>query len=280
MASIDDLPLAVLLDILVRAGAWEEEQPTDSGDGSGRSGSSSSSSEGSFDTSTSSQLPTPAARTSPLSVCRYWRASLLDSPAHMARLLAEGHSCAGGPGGHREYPSGRKWEEALIGAATMGHVPAALYILSLPLSEGPAPRANCQRSEALVRAAGAGQDGIVRLLLEFPEDAPRANCHDGQALVVAAQAGHASVVATLLGWSVDAPRADCWGGGALVDASERGHVAVVRLLLECPKHPPRPDCQNRRAIERARQRRHVAVLRLLLDHLERTRDSERLMWSD
>ena len=39
---------------------------------------------------------------------------------------------------------------------------------------------------ALVNAAWSGHEAVMRLLLEWPDNAPRADCRDGMALVRAA----------------------------------------------------------------------------------------------
>ena len=50
----------------------------------------------------------------------------------------------------------------------------------------------------------------------------------------AAAAGHEGVVRLLLRWPQHAPRADCQNGMALIQAARKGFKGVVCLLLECP----------------------------------------------
>ncbi|KAG1671088.1 hypothetical protein FOA52_000760 [Chlamydomonas sp. UWO 241] len=151
---LEDLPPGVLLDVLVHAGAWKKEgkEPSfgvigDKGEPGG--------------------LPMPMPTRSALSVCRTWRESLMDSPAHMASLFVGAH------GGSREA--------ALVAACTMGHEGAVHHLLELSVDS---PRANCMDGMALVTASQHGRESIVRLLLDCPRDAPRPDCRNCDALTL------------------------------------------------------------------------------------------------
>ncbi len=147
-----------------------------------------------------------------LDVCREWRDCMLDHPSHMADLLRAVH----GP------------EEALVRAA--GCTSKRMDRIALVMATLKTARADCKDGEALVRAALYGHEAVVRLLLEWKENAPRADCQDGEALILAAAYGEEFVVRLLLEWKEHAPRADCHNGQALIEAAFRGHEAVVRLV--------------------------------------------------
>jgi hypothetical protein len=153
---LEDLPPGVLLDILVRAGAWKEEgkEPSVGEMPIGVTGE-------------PGELLMPMPTHSVLSVCRTWRESLMDSPAHMASLLVGAHS------GSREA--------ALVAACTMGHEGTARHLLELSAD---APRANCMDGMTLVTASRHGHESIVLLLLDCPRDAPRPDCQNCDALTL------------------------------------------------------------------------------------------------
>ncbi|KAG1671087.1 hypothetical protein FOA52_000759 [Chlamydomonas sp. UWO 241] len=151
---LEDLPPGVLLDVLVRAGAWKEEGKEPSFGVTGKTGE-------------PGELPAPTPTHSLLSVCQTWRESLMDSPAHMASLLVGAH------GGSREA--------ALVAACTMGHEGAVQHLLELSVD---APRANCMDGMALVTASQHGREAIVRLLLDCPRDAPRPDCRNCDVLTL------------------------------------------------------------------------------------------------
>jgi hypothetical protein len=149
---MEDLPPGLLLDILVRTGAWKEERKEPSF--------------GEIDDSGEwEEVPMPT--NSALSVCRTWHGALMDSPAHLADWLVGAH------GGSREA--------ALVAACAMGREAAARHLLELSVD---APRANCMEGKALVAAAQYGRESIVRLLLDHPSDAPTADCCNCAALTL------------------------------------------------------------------------------------------------
>jgi uncharacterized protein YceK len=138
---IRDLPPGLLLDVLVCAGAWPEVEGQP------------------LRQHNRDEAHTDMRVISALSVCRTWRESLMDSPAHLAEWLVGAH------GGSREA--------ALVAACSLGKEAAARHLLELP--EG-SPRANCMDGKALVRAAQHGFESIVRLLLDCSRDAPTPDC--------------------------------------------------------------------------------------------------------
>lgn len=128
-----------------------------------------------------------------------------------------------------------------------------------------APRADCKSGQALLCAARSGHDVVVRTLLNWPKNAPRANCMTNQVLAMAAHGGHEPIVRTLLGWPKHAPRANCNEGWSLVLAVHNGHDKIVKMLLEWPDHAPRADCQDGWALALALSRGHDDVVKTLLE---------------
>ncbi|KAG1666812.1 hypothetical protein FOA52_011653 [Chlamydomonas sp. UWO 241] len=200
---IMDLPPPLLLDVLVRAGAWPEVEGQPLG----------------WRNRNYAFMEMRVHST--LSVCRAWRAMLRGSPFHMAELLSGAH--------------GGSTEEALVGACAMGHEPAARHILELPRP----PRADCMGGAALISASRNGYEGVVRLLLEFPRHAPHADAYNGAALVLSAWSGHESIVRLLLGFGEHSPRADCQGGKASAGVRQPPHfhrAPAQRVAEACAGH--------------------------------------------
>ncbi|KAG1678381.1 hypothetical protein FOA52_015147 [Chlamydomonas sp. UWO 241] len=223
-----ELPPAVLLDILVRAGAWpmvagqplrEENRVQEY-----------------------RNMPVFSA----LSVCREFRAALMGSPEYMVAMISDA------VGGSRET--------ALEWACRMGHEAAVLYVLDLPH----APRADGLHGSGcfFTRAAFGGHESIVRLLLEAPAHAARADASNGAALRAASEQGYAHVVRLLLEAPSHAARANCMGGAPLDLASQRGHELIVRMLLDSP-HPPRADLNGGKALAYASSGGHSSIVDLL-----------------
>ncbi|KAG1677748.1 hypothetical protein FOA52_001060 [Chlamydomonas sp. UWO 241] len=225
--SIHDLPNVVLLDILVRSGAWTEEVGQKLGRFNG--------------SSDLWDMPIVSA----LSGCRQWRADLMASEPHIAELLTSVH------GGSRRL--------ALERACAMGHEAACTYLLQLP--EG-APRADEKRGRALQRAAEHSHLNIVKMLLTFPKHAPRADVDDGIALVFACDGGFEDIARLLLEFPRHPPRVDC---GALVAAvygrHAAGNEAIVRLLLEFPGYVS--DGSHEQALVAARAAGNDAIVRMI-----------------
>ena len=187
------------------------------------------------------------------SVCQAWRDCLRGPPPdRLARLLHAVH----GP------------DQALMRAVRCTSTAVDRCDLIRAVLGLPNVRADSENGGALIAAAHNGNVDVVRLLLEWKENAPRADSRDGNALVLAAEGGHEAVVRLLLGWREHAPRADCRDGRAMVSAAGGGHEAVVRLLLEWREHAVRADCQEGWALVTAAYGGHEAVVRLLLEWRE------------
>jgi ankyrin repeat protein len=188
-------------------------------------------------------------RYSATSVCRAWRDDMKGDAFAMGDMLIEAY--------------GGSTEMAFAASCTLGsdqeHQNVVLYLSSKA-------RAGWSNDNALLKAAEAGHESIVRLLLELPEDAPRADCCDGKALVAAAEKGHERIVRLLLEWPEHAPRADCLNGMALRQSVRGGHESIMRLLWEWPVHAPVHAPQaNDSDVAVAVIGGHESILRLLLE---------------
>ncbi|KAG1677920.1 hypothetical protein FOA52_001338 [Chlamydomonas sp. UWO 241] len=256
---IVDLPACLLLDILERVGAWEEDDLMD------------------WDWDGDDEAVEDVVRQqfTLLWVCKQLRDVL-----------------AGG-GDARE----RRMEELLVMVAQDGDADDVRRLLQLP--EPHAPRADCLNGEALVQAAARGAYGIVRMLLEVPQHAPRPDVQNGRALVVAAECtdgidigNHEVTMCVLLGCpgasdlvnsNIDHANyaVNAWKDGmlrellmdhTLCSAAFHGHDDVVRRLLAWPQHAPHADAetswhqdeQEQPAVQAAVQGGHEAVVRTLL----------------
>ena len=138
-------------------------------------------------------------------------------------------------------------EHDLVAAASEGRLVDVRTLLSRPLASRPLasrplasrplassklPKANCLDGLALIEAAKGGHREVVKLLLDWPEDAPKANCQDSRAVFEAAEGGHTEVVSLLLRWHQDAPRVtwdERWES-ACSRAARNGHEAIVNLI--------------------------------------------------
>jgi ankyrin repeat protein len=88
-------------------------------------------------------------------------------------------------------------------------------------------------SDALLRAARAGNADTVRTLLASPNvDVNGTDEHGNTALIEAARFGHDEVVTALLIGKADVKTKNDEGKTALMLAAEGGHDEVVRMLTE------------------------------------------------
>jgi hypothetical protein len=154
---IEDLPSALLLDILMDAGAWPEEEGQPMG----------------HENRQNQDMPVYSA----LRVCRHWRDLLMGSPPHMVQLLLNVHEGC--------------MESAFVGACGMGHCAAAARLLELP-----DPLLQSLRL-LLGEVCLDGADGADYSDDGYSSDGeapwPRADCRGGEAFWKAAANGHESV---------------------------------------------------------------------------------------
>ena len=180
-------------------------------------------------------------------VCKEWVTLMKDNISYFSDILLV--ACDG------------SCEKALVCACKLGHYEVVFHML-----QSASASADCMDGDALVLAASSGQIAIVRLLLEWSENAPKANCQDGNALVSASEGGHEAIVRLLLEHK-NAPRADCQNGKALIDAAFCGKEVIVRLLLDWKVNAPHGDC-CRSALICAAGQGHDVIVQLLLGRPE------------
>ncbi|KAG1679627.1 hypothetical protein FOA52_006144 [Chlamydomonas sp. UWO 241] len=151
-STIQDLPPEVLLDVLVRAGAWPEVEGVPLGVSKGSPVASASW----HWAQERPAAPRDMTIHSSLSVCRQWRDAVKGSVAHMAALLLEAHDSV---------------KVALVGACSIRNEAVARHLLELPrLPRLPQPRrhprpepprADCLSGRALGAACEGGREGIL-----------------------------------------------------------------------------------------------------------------------
>jgi ankyrin repeat protein len=139
---------------------------------------------------------------------------------------------------------------ALTQAVLRGHVEVVRALLDAGADVNVDPD-----SPPIVCAASAGNEAIVRLLLQAGASAQTRGSDGRSALSWACQHDHLMVVCALLeaGVSRDADATD-----ALAAASEAGHVAIVRLLLDVEVRP------SAEALVAAVGNHNVELVRMLL----------------
>lgn len=156
-----------------------------------------------------------------------------------------------------------------------------------------------QSDEDLLEAAGSGNAGLVKMLLDLRADPNAADSLGYSALMYAAQMGFTDVVGTLLdrGANIDAVSSEGWtallltalqgnaetatellargadpnitfGGGftPLMVAAARGHAAVAAAFVESGLPVDAPLSDGRTALMAAAEGGHVEVVKTLIEH--------------
>jgi hypothetical protein len=112
------------------------------------------------------------------------------------------------------------------------------------------------REAALIAAAGAGNEAVIRKLLLMPTECSSESTAIQLSTLLMRPTLESSANAT----PTPLLRADCKGGMALVAAASRGHIGVVKLLLRWPQCAPRADCHEGFALIAAAQVRRIERL--------------------
>ncbi|XHF98005.1 hypothetical protein AWENTII_001577 [Aspergillus wentii] len=121
-----------------------------------------------------------------------------------------------------------------------------------------------QLCTALEFAAHSGNEGTVRLLLEYGADAGLNDHSTRTPIARAAAKGHAGVVKCLLEHGAYPHPEDSDGQTPLSLAAENGHEAVVKLLLDQNIDPDSVDLDGRTPLCRAAENGHCSIIKLLL----------------
>ena len=118
---------------------------------------------------------------------------------------------------------------------------------------------------ALFMASGAGNAGLVRMLLENGAEPDLQTGQGFSALGISSSYGHAQVIEILLEYGADVNRrfgpGGTWGT-ALHYAAADGHAGAVRVLIRSGADPFVRDGENRRPVDRATT---LEVRKLLLE---------------
>ena len=113
---------------------------------------------------------------------------------------------------------------------------AILLVAAVLLLSCSGERARTPETDALIRAARAGNADSVRTLLTSPNvDINGADEQGNTALIEAARFGHDEVVTSLLLQRADASVKNHQGKSALMLAAEGGHDQTVRTLSQAGK---------------------------------------------
>jgi ankyrin repeat protein len=157
---------------------------------------------------------------------------------------------------------------ALMLAARSGNETLARLLLNH--SPGLAQMADDKVNLAIHKAALAGHDKVLNLLLTHDADATAANHFDETPLMMATRFGHSSTTALLLRNRADKNRSDGKGWTCLMRAAGNGHTKVVVELLKGSSDPLHVDAQDKThdttALMAACKSGQLDTASLLLDH--------------
>jgi len=161
----------------------------------------------------------------------------------------------------------RPQDQALLAAARMGRWGEVLALLQPAASAAPSAHANAADEaggHALVLAAAAGQDAVLRALLQRGADIERRSDSGFTALGAAAFHGQRSAVRLLLRAGADPARLGATGQTALHLASAAGQVDVVAALLKSGVPTDLLNAQRETALDLAAAANQSAVMDLLI----------------
>ena len=119
--------------------------------------------------------------------------------------------------------------------------------------------------EALIRAAGAGDENAVRRVLATGVHVDTVVSGDGTALIAAARAGEARMVDYLLSLGADVNVASPGDGNPLIAAAKSGSTEITRVLLDRGAEIDTIVPGDENALMQASWGGHEAVVRLLLE---------------
>lgn len=266
--NIEVLPVEVLVEVMIIAKSWKDPRDIEDGD-----------------------------YLSAMSVCRKWRAVMMNNPINMIHLLLQVSTDV---------------EDALVRACSLGHESIVRLLLERPEK----PRADCKNGLALACAAKNGHKNILQMLLDWHDEHDphtymfgkignalnHAVIHGHEtivrlllqrdpifsrigsksynrfthALCSAAAGGHNTIIQVLLTWH-KCVRADCMQGWALIRAAEKGHENTVQLLLKWPEYAPRADCREGLALAVASENGHENIVKMLLEWPENAPCAESIL---
>ena len=135
------------------------------------------------------------------------------------------------------------------------------------------------RDRALITAAGDGDTGSVRRLLQEGASVHAADERGVTALIAAAYRNHVEVARLLVRAGADVDRQDRTQQSAFLIATSDGYADLLRLTLEAGADVHRTDSYHGTGLIRAADRGHVEVIRELLKTPIRIDHVNRLGWT-
>ncbi|XP_060719855.1 protein TANC2 isoform X2 [Tachysurus vachellii] len=173
---------------------------------------------------------------------------------------------------HDAFRKSHAMQQALVAAASMGHMEIVSYLLDLPEKEKEvtvyAQMNNYDTlwgETALTAAAGRGKLDVCRMLLEQGSEAAQPNRRGVVPLFSAVSQGHWQIVDLLLTHGADINMVDKQGRTPLMMAASEGHVETVEYLLAQGASMPITDKEGLTALSWACLKGHLPVVCLLVE---------------
>ncbi len=138
-----------------------------------------------------------------------------------------------------------------------------LEALNLYLDYEKLPAFAIDSSDALLAAAAAGQDRIVKLFLEHGANIENKNKEGKTALSLAVDRGHEDAAAILVKEGAELNKTDLSGELPLVNAARRGDLSIVKLLVQYGADPKKKNKNGETALEEADSHNHADVVKYL-----------------
>lgn len=155
-------------------------------------------------------------------------------------------------------------ERALVTAASLGYHATTRKFVENGVSASAI--VGHRRETALHFAARAGNEPLIKFLVEKGANLQSGDYHGTVALHCAAWSGHHGAVRTLMSLGADVNAQDDRGRTALFGAAGGGHLAVVRALLaRGADRNIRGGNKRQTALERAEAREHRDIVLELRD---------------
>ncbi|TSL75272.1 Protein TANC2 [Bagarius yarrelli] len=173
---------------------------------------------------------------------------------------------------HEAFRKSHAIQQALVVAASMGHMEIVSYLLDLPEKEKEATQYDQMNNydtlwgeTALTAAAGRGKLDVCRMLLERGSVVSQPNRRGVLPLFSSVGQGHWQIVDLLLTHGADVNMVDKQGRTPLMMAASEGHLETVEFLLAQGASMPVTDKEGLTALSWACLKGHLPVVRCLVE---------------